>query len=159
MLSASCATIVRLKFLTLYNNPAEFMFSTGSIGIWSVVEEGIGITAGSLPSLRPLLNLPIFGRSTYASGGSNNDYPSGHMDSRLSARHRKYQEDGIKLDSYAASSTPGFQDTRPRRSVDDDADSGKHILKQTQVTVVAERENSGAADDWTRNQVLGWKKG
>ncbi|KAH9219496.1 hypothetical protein DL95DRAFT_422703 [Leptodontidium sp. 2 PMI_412] len=50
---ASCATIVRLRYLNLYNDPAEFMFGTGKIGLWSMVEEGIGISAGSLPALRP----------------------------------------------------------------------------------------------------------
>ena len=53
--SASTATIVRLKFLVLYDDAPEFMYSIAKIAVWSILEEGIGITAGSLPMLRPLL--------------------------------------------------------------------------------------------------------
>ncbi|KAF2833879.1 hypothetical protein CC86DRAFT_462135 [Ophiobolus disseminans] len=56
---ASCATIIRLKYLTLYSDPGEFMYGTGKIGFWSLIELGIGIVAGSLPALRPLLSLRI----------------------------------------------------------------------------------------------------
>ncbi|KAJ3543983.1 hypothetical protein NM208_g3287 [Fusarium decemcellulare] len=153
---ASCATIVRLRFLTLYDNPAEFMYSTGAIGLWSILEEGIGIIAGSMPSLRPLLNLPFFGRSTYASGGSHSGYPSAHLNSNVSARRRHQHEDSVKLNTFGAPQTDiSYQKERPRRS-DDDGDSQKHILKQTQVTVVTEQEHHAASDDWARQQVLGW---
>ncbi|KAM5376453.1 hypothetical protein ACJZ2D_005507 [Fusarium nematophilum] len=129
---ASSATIVRLRFLTLYNNPQEFMYSTGAIGLWSILEEGIGITAGSMPALRPLLNLPIFGRSTYASNtGSGN-----------ASSHMKPLKVGY-----------GQRD-RTRRS-DDDGDSQKHILKQTQVTVT--EEHAAASNDWARQHVYDWE--
>ncbi|KAK8062427.1 hypothetical protein PG997_014524 [Apiospora hydei] len=51
-----------LRYLTLYDDQNEFMFSTGAIGLWSILEEGIGIIAGSLPALRPLLSLRAFWR-------------------------------------------------------------------------------------------------
>ncbi|UPK91994.1 hypothetical protein LCI18_002929 [Fusarium solani-melongenae] len=154
---ASCATIVRLRYLTLYNDPTEFMYSTGAIGLWSVLEEGIGIVAGSMPALRPLLNLPIFGRSTYASG-SNPRYPSGQISSHMSGRRRHEHGDSVKLNTLASvtATQSNYDKERPRRS-DDDGDSQKHILKQTQVTVVAEQEHSAAANDWARQRVLGWE--
>ncbi|KAK7995325.1 hypothetical protein PG990_014098 [Apiospora arundinis] len=68
---ASCATVVRLRYLTLYNDQKEFMFSTGAIGLWSILEEGIGIVAGSLPALRPLLTLPILGGNSRETGNSS----------------------------------------------------------------------------------------
>lgn len=40
------------------------MYSAGAIGLWSMVEEGIGIIAGSMPALRPLLDLPVFRRGS-----------------------------------------------------------------------------------------------
>lgn len=40
---------MRLRYLSLYSDPTEFKFGTGKIGLWSVIEEGIGIFAGSLP--------------------------------------------------------------------------------------------------------------
>ncbi|KAM5342204.1 hypothetical protein ACJ41O_015235 [Fusarium nematophilum] len=164
---ASSATIVRLRFLTLYNNPQEFMYSTGAIGLWSILEEGIGITAGSMPALRPLLNLPIFGRSTYASNtGSGN--ASSHMKplssqnkggSKLRHQHQhQHQHTGSlemnALRSQVATEVGYGQRDRTRRS-DDDGDSQKHILKQTQVTVT--EEHAAASNDWARQHVYDWE--
>ncbi|KAH6866081.1 hypothetical protein B0T10DRAFT_534383 [Thelonectria olida] len=157
---ASCATIVRLRFLTLCNDPNEFMYSTGAIGLWSLLEEGIGIIAGSMPSLRPLLSVPIFGRSTYASG-SGFGHRSAHVKPGMSANnqgHRYQHGDSVKMDTFSPSMTAKAayrRKDRSRGSVDDDGDSRKHILKQTQDTVVA--AHSDAAYDWSRQQGLGWE--
>ncbi|KAG8157362.1 hypothetical protein KVR01_012746 [Diaporthe batatas] len=144
---ASCATIIRLRYLTLYNDQAEFMFSTGQIGLWSVVEEGIGICAGSLPTLRPLLSLSVFGGSTNAS-----KYPSRGTAPLSASNHldQAEQGDAVKLDTMRSSRT---SKNRPRASTDDD--SVKHILKETRVTVTAETYNAND-DPWPRQQVLGW---
>ncbi|RDL30706.1 uncharacterized protein BP5553_10051 [Venustampulla echinocandica] len=100
-------------------NPAEFMFSTGKIGFWSVIEEGIGIIAGSLPALRPLLSLPFLGRitTTKSSGPA-----SGSRGSRLKQSRSGHQVLGsnVKMDN--------FQQLGDR---DRDGDSQKHILKET----------------------------
>ncbi|GIJ90362.1 hypothetical protein Asppvi_009316 [Aspergillus pseudoviridinutans] len=50
---ASVAVIIRLPFLHFYAD-ANFLHSTYQIAIWSVVETGLGITASSLVTLRPL---------------------------------------------------------------------------------------------------------
>jgi hypothetical protein len=47
------------------------MYSAGAIGVWSMIEEGIGIIAGSMPALRPLLDLSIFRRGTSSSGSDS----------------------------------------------------------------------------------------
>lgn len=123
------------------------MFSTGQIGLWSVVEEGIGICAGSMPTLRPLLSLSIFGGSTNAS-----DDPS-HGTLPLSAlNHLNHgeQRDAVKMETMRS---PRTSRNKQRSSTDDD--SVKHILKETRVTVTAETYN-GSDDPWSRNQVLGW---
>ncbi|KAL7943588.1 hypothetical protein V8C42DRAFT_327922 [Trichoderma barbatum] len=139
---ASCATIVRLRYLTLYNNPAEFMFSTGKIGLWSIIEEGIGIIAGSLHSLRPLLSLPIFGGTSNANtngSASTNKF----MQSRSATQGMRAD---IRMDTFQE-----LGDT------DGDGESAKHILKETNVTMVRTDRNAspGAYD---RSQVLGWKQ-
>ncbi|EEA25217.1 hypothetical protein TMatcc_006559 [Talaromyces marneffei ATCC 18224] len=141
---ASCATIVRLRYLSLYSNPAEFMFSTGAIGLWSIIEEGIGIIAGSLPALRPLLSFSIFGRS---SAGGSSSTPSNNQKRSRSGHHQL--DSGVKMD------------TLPRmNSVDGDVygDGGseRHILKRTDVAVTSNARStiSGA---WERSQVLGFK--
>lgn len=51
--SASSAVLVRLAYLPGFRDP-EFLYATVPIAIWSEVEISLGITAGSLPTLRPL---------------------------------------------------------------------------------------------------------
>lgn len=123
------------------------MFSTGQIGLWSVVEEGIGICAGSMPTLKPLLSLSIFGGSTNAS----NDPSRGTLPLSASNHlNQGEQRDAVKMDTIRS---PRECKNKQRGSTDDD--SLKHILKETHVTVTAETYNSND-DSWSRNQVLGW---
>ncbi|PQE31840.1 cation-transporting atpase 4 protein [Rutstroemia sp. NJR-2017a WRK4] len=135
---ASCATIVRLRYLSLYSDPAEFMFATGSIGLWSIIETGMGIFAGSLGTLRPLLALPFFNWSSY--GNSNN----GSTANKLTMPKRS----SIKMDT--------FQQLGDSSDKDADAESQKHILKETQVTVTS-NERVSTPGEWTESQVLGWR--
>ncbi|UKZ74634.1 hypothetical protein TrVFT333_002304 [Trichoderma virens FT-333] len=139
---ASCATIVRLRYLTLYSNPAEFMFGTGRIGLWSIIEEGIGIIAGSLHALRPLLSLPIFGGST---SGNTNGSASANKYLRSGGGHPGMRPD-INLDTFHQ-----LGDT------DGDGESSKHILKETQVTMMRS-ERTASPGEYDRSQVLGWKQ-
>ncbi|KAJ9254840.1 hypothetical protein DTO207G8_3370 [Paecilomyces variotii] len=50
---ASAAVVIRIPFLHHYKDP-DFLHATASISIWSNVEASLGITAGSLITLRPL---------------------------------------------------------------------------------------------------------
>ncbi|PYH96666.1 P-type ATPase [Aspergillus ellipticus CBS 707.79] len=50
---ASTAVIVRIPFLPNYKDEG-FLYSTFPIDLWSFIEVGLGITAGSLVTLRPL---------------------------------------------------------------------------------------------------------
>ncbi|KAL4931049.1 putative integral membrane protein [Aspergillus undulatus] len=50
---ASAAVIVRIPYLHYYKSE-DFLYATTNISIWSNVEAGLGITAGSLVTLRPL---------------------------------------------------------------------------------------------------------
>lgn len=51
----STATIVRMFYIhTLINGP-DFLYATTDVAIWSTVEPGIGITASSIATLRPLV--------------------------------------------------------------------------------------------------------
>ncbi|RGP74454.1 integral membrane [Fusarium longipes] len=135
---ASCATVVRLGYLTLYNNPNEFVYSTGAIGLWSILEEGIGIIAGSMPALRPLLNLPFFGRSTYASGDGSN-LASGHIrPSQLSNKRSQNQRTNVELNDFQTNLTTRISHSRENQSLDD-SDSQKFILKSTKVVMTSEQ--------------------
>ncbi|KAJ5948936.1 P-type ATPase [Penicillium verhagenii] len=69
ILSASVAVVIRLPFLHFYLDP-DFLYSTYQIAIWSIIETGLGIIAGSLVTLRPLFRW-FFDASLY---GKNKRY-------------------------------------------------------------------------------------
>ncbi|KAH7255224.1 uncharacterized protein BKA55DRAFT_736610 [Fusarium redolens] len=50
--SASVASIVCVPYSSAYLTPEHFIYQVGNIILWTVVECGVGIVAGSLPSLR-----------------------------------------------------------------------------------------------------------
>ncbi|KAI9928688.1 hypothetical protein ASPWEDRAFT_24673 [Aspergillus wentii DTO 134E9] len=51
---ASIAVIVRIPYIHTLHNP-DFLYATTGIAIWSNIETGLGIFAGSMATLRPLL--------------------------------------------------------------------------------------------------------
>ncbi|CEI60069.1 hypothetical protein FVEN_g8140 [Fusarium venenatum] len=53
---ASLCTIVRLPYVKYYIIIPDYLYNVTHIVIWSILESGIGIVAGSLPSLRQLVN-------------------------------------------------------------------------------------------------------
>lgn len=53
---ASVAVLCRMAYVMDFKNP-DFLWATLDIAIWSDVEQGLGITAGSLATLRPLYRL------------------------------------------------------------------------------------------------------
>ncbi|KAF7959860.1 hypothetical protein EAE96_001464 [Botrytis aclada] len=66
---ASTATIVRIPYLHDLSDIADFLWATVDVAIWSTVETGIGITACSVATLRPLFRsffarTRLFGSST-----------------------------------------------------------------------------------------------
>ncbi|ESZ93820.1 hypothetical protein SBOR_5815 [Sclerotinia borealis F-4128] len=143
---ASCATIVRLRYLSAYSDPTEFMFGTGKIGLWSIIEDAMGIFAGSLPALRPLLSLPFLNMSS--TGDSNNNASSGNKMNVPRTQHQTNRSD-INLDTFHQL---GDSDVEK----DGDGDSQKRILKETKVSVTSDNRHS-APGEWEQSQVLGWK--
>lgn len=63
---ASAAVIIRIPFLHDYKD-VDFLYATTNISIWSNVEAGLGIAAGSLVTLRPLFR---WFRDPSSAGGS-----------------------------------------------------------------------------------------
>ncbi|KAI1336925.1 hypothetical protein F5Y15DRAFT_392719 [Xylariaceae sp. FL0016] len=49
---ASASTFARLPYIQYYNHNDNFLFHVGNMVLWSVIEGGIGLVAGSLPMLR-----------------------------------------------------------------------------------------------------------
>ncbi|KAI8966437.1 hypothetical protein F5Y11DRAFT_343498 [Daldinia sp. FL1419] len=91
---ASISTCVRLPLVKMYmhtvSNPGDGLYKGCRISVWSVVECGIGIIAGSLPPLRPLFSRFGLGtnpsiRSPYYRHQSNRSYgPTGSTKKRSS---------------------------------------------------------------------------
>lgn len=129
------------------------MFGTGAIGLWSILEEGIGIIAGSMPALRPLLNMTALRTKSDRSGGSGAYNPTPSQAFRPPP-NRRLKPDTFAMDTMCTqiADEPEY---RKDQAPDSDGDSQRHILKETQVTVTSDQ--GPAADDWAKQQVLGWK--
>ncbi|KAJ8106098.1 hypothetical protein OPT61_g9766 [Boeremia exigua] len=103
---ASAAVIARLPFLSKLNSP-DFLWDTLDIAIWSTVEQGLAITAGSLATLRPLFSLVMhhMGLSTRPTQGRPSNYgpqtpPASHM---LNSRRKGSRNE---LDTYGGFNLP-----------------------------------------------------
>ncbi|RMZ74533.1 integral membrane [Pyrenophora seminiperda CCB06] len=51
----STGTVIRMAYIHTLVDGSDFLYSTTDIAIWSTVEPGIGIAAGSIATLRPLV--------------------------------------------------------------------------------------------------------
>ncbi|ORX92058.1 hypothetical protein BCR34DRAFT_435372, partial [Clohesyomyces aquaticus] len=51
---ASTATLVRLKYIPSYAASSDYLYGLGPVALWSIIESGLGIIAGSLATLRPV---------------------------------------------------------------------------------------------------------
>lgn len=147
---ASCATIVRLRYLALYSDPGEFMYGTGKIGFWSLMEEGIGIVAGSLPALRPLLSLRVGFNSSMNTPGATPGASTGISEPlSRSNKHAQSRSGALAMDTFQ---TLGDGDEYEH----DDGDSQKNIVKETKYTVTSSQV-AISEQERTRSQVLGWE--
>lgn len=115
--SASTATLVRLRFLLALLDSQTFLYTSIKIALWTVIELAIGIFAGSLPHLRPLLRyLP------FVHDSSNHDTPG----ARPSEMRGKSQQASFRMDTYK---TGTFVEAgRVKRNLGD-GDSEEHILE------------------------------
>jgi hypothetical protein len=60
--SGSAASIVRFPYIYQLTETEDFLWSNTDVSIWSTVEPGIGITASSMATMRPLF-VAFFSRS------------------------------------------------------------------------------------------------
>jgi hypothetical protein len=80
--SASTATLVRIKYLRFYDKPTDnYLFNIAHIAIWSMAEAGLGLIAGSLATLRPLLRYLSLLSTTKTSEGATRSQPLQAMQS------------------------------------------------------------------------------
>lgn len=125
--SASSLTIVRLAFLLNYTSADNYLESVAKISIWGTIELGIGIVAGSMATLRPLLKFVPF-----LSNGSSGP------------RSTSQRTSNFRLQTFPVKSAPNYEaecfagddnHVDPTRS---DAESQRHILKATSVVITRE---------------------
>ncbi|CAG7916090.1 unnamed protein product [Penicillium olsonii] len=107
---ASVAVAGRVPFLRFYSDQ-NFLYSTWQIAIWSVIETGLGITAGSLITLRPLFRWLLDEKSTQSRDPHRQEHHLREYPLRL------LSSDGLK----------GSQDTRYWRP-DIDFDDTKSMM-------------------------------
>ncbi|RNJ52182.1 hypothetical protein D7B24_004215 [Verticillium nonalfalfae] len=83
---ASFAVLVRFPFLQKFRQP-DFLWNTVDIAIWSTVEQGLAITAGSLATLKPLIKAVghRFGLTSNPTASGNYNLSSSRM-SRLTPK-------------------------------------------------------------------------
>ncbi|KAI4602327.1 hypothetical protein KJ359_009567 [Pestalotiopsis sp. 9143b] len=124
---ASSATLVRLRYLLHYSDPDNYLYSVADIAIWSVVESGIGIIAGSAPSLRPLLKYIPFLGDTSSNRTPGTGGPSG-------AAGASYKLDTYRFKNSNAPHTliQAGDNGWDRLS---DTESQRHILKESGIKV------------------------
>tara|TARA_R110002003_G_scaffold239_4_gene17219 strand:- start:5528 stop:5890 length:363 start_codon:yes stop_codon:yes gene_type:complete len=118
------------------------MYSTGKIGFWSLAEEGIGIIAGSLPALRPLLSLRI----KVSTSSGRNAPAGGTYPSQSHSRPAPSRAGVIMMDTFQ---TLGDGDDHS------DGDSQKNIIKETKYTVTSTRASTNG-DERKQGQMTAW---
>ncbi|KAH2398515.1 hypothetical protein KXW64_005202 [Aspergillus fumigatus] len=98
---ASSAVIIRIPWVHTFADP-DFLYATVEIALWSNIEVGLGISAGSLATLRPLLRMlrgssttddymsPMPGKSSSRRLGPSRDrpVPLGSLDTDAGGRFR-----------------------------------------------------------------------
>ncbi|SPO04704.1 related to integral membrane protein PTH11 [Cephalotrichum gorgonifer] len=90
---ASAAVIVRFPYLLKLNSD-DFLWDTLDTAIWSTVEQGLAITAGSLATVRPLLRIMSirFGWTSQASNATPGNELWIGRPSRLKSAHREGEQ-------------------------------------------------------------------
>ncbi|KAE8382472.1 hypothetical protein BDV26DRAFT_253560 [Aspergillus bertholletiae] len=90
---ASVAVVIRLPFLQNYKD-TDFLYSTYQIAIWSVMETGLAIIAGSLITLRPLFRWFLDGTVSFPQSDRRGKYPlsslTGNTSKTAASRDPKY---------------------------------------------------------------------
>lgn len=118
--------------LYLYNVENEYMIAIGRIALWSTVEGGIGISAGSMPFLRPLLR-----RHPLPSNKSHYE-PKASSLKTFGSKSVNRGPDPMSLGSLPTITAPetAWDPTQNRKS--NDNDSWMRILRETRFSVHSE---------------------
>ncbi|OGE50996.1 hypothetical protein PENARI_c015G08684 [Penicillium arizonense] len=141
---ASAAVIVRIPFVHHYKDQ-EFLYNTYQISIWSNVEAGLGITAGCLTTLRPLVRFLRDGSSSHSrtprsfplSGNVAGFHRSSRSHSKLASQHDANQLwTGSEHDDHGVTTTiMGSRRAAPSSSEEDLNPSPWKVERSVRVSV------------------------
>lgn len=118
------------------------MYSVAKIAVWSIVEEGIGITAGSMPMLRPLLRYISF----LSSGGRTSNEAADSQGFRSTGRRTRRTTELDTINGAGATEVG-------RVDKHSDGDSQRHILKETEFTITTESYQGPEQRSWNYNRI------
>jgi len=76
-----------MPYISTFNNQADFLYATVDVAIWSTVELGIGIVAGCVATLRPLLQLILHKAGMRSTAGANNATSSLQLSTHISRKN------------------------------------------------------------------------
>jgi len=75
---AAIAVLVRIPYVRILVNSTDFLYDCTNVVIWTSIEPGLGLTAASLATLRPLLKAFLSRTRLYgATGAPNNQHTYG----------------------------------------------------------------------------------
>ncbi|KAK3990576.1 hypothetical protein QBC44DRAFT_62195 [Cladorrhinum sp. PSN332] len=143
---AGVASIIRVPFTNAYMKPDNINYHTGNIVLWTVVECGLGIIAGSLPTLRAFFKHLAKDQSTQDYMNNNNSDGTGLVTiGQIKGRHGPHYEADLCV-TVAGGKGGGGARRRDGDSDDDDDDdddggsqeSQRGIIKMTRDVTVTE---------------------
>ncbi|KAJ5759849.1 P-type ATPase [Penicillium odoratum] len=127
---ASVAVVVRLPFLHYYSDP-DFLYSTYQIAIWSLLETGLGIIAGSLVTLRPLFrwfaDTSVYNKNKRYERSTTVQYPLANLKGKGTKSDPRYWRpdiDDTKTTLVTSVSSPSGQGFPPSNSSEERLYSG-----------------------------------
>ncbi|OCL05656.1 hypothetical protein AOQ84DRAFT_298511 [Glonium stellatum] len=123
----STATIIRIPFVRGLAETSDFLWTTTDIAIWSTVEPGIGITAGCIATLRPLLQLILWRTGLSSSAPASiplQGSSKAHKHQSRFGYQRSHGLEGLRPDPVGTITTA----TGPERSWRDRSSSEERIV-------------------------------
>ncbi|OBS23138.1 hypothetical protein FPOA_03696 [Fusarium poae] len=124
---ASLCTIIRLPYVKYYIILPDYLYNVAHIVIWSILESGIGIVAGSLPSLRQLVNRRFHFDSNSDSSPAQSAPYSGPYRATITSKSVGQSR------SHRGASTSGIGEGEGQWEELDDTSSRKNIYVKTDV--------------------------
>ncbi|BCR90151.1 putative integral membrane protein [Aspergillus chevalieri] len=150
---ASSAVIIRIPWVHTFEEINDFLYATVEIAIWSNIETGLGISAGSLATLRPLLRR-FFPRSSrdggsYTPAPGSRRLPLGSLDSGAQHRFRpdklavtvttvQSHHPGEELDTWERISQEQLTERPPLPGIAEEINTGMGIHRTIEVNRTVE---------------------